>query len=627
MGTFLSSLWIHEPSRFYFFGDSWDVLHQILTNWTAIFRPHNEHLMPLFKAFLALEYKLFGAYHLAYMVVGFALHAANATLVFVLGRRLSLRPGPAVAAALLFAFSSVHWEVTGWSFEQCFMLGTLFMLLGLYLFWERPHQTRKQVWIMILSLAALWSAPISVAFPAILTVCYLSWLASCAERVKKSQVVWTFLAMWAPAIVYLTSLLAATTLTDVLDRHNTSLTAYNLPQMVDFTLFGAAYGLILPTLTFLGAPSLASASVILVLLGLLITLCYRGLVSNHQRRAFWFLLCFLLVPFLAISVARIQFGPGQALSPRYQYLPAVALSLLIALCWQALTKLIGEKGVRFWLTAVGVALLAYFGVFHGHAVRRNNPGADRGLQTQYFLQIAKRATYPTATSQADASRTIGPELAVPAYVSAPGYFPLWKVFQVLEGNTQTIVPIGDYLRDKDASFAASLIRNGGFENSLADSPWKTYGGARSEQNRFASRTGNFGVETVLPRSGAFSQDVITSCPVTISGRILTFSVQARTNRPGALAARIIFKNYENTILETYHSLTHPGDDQWHQVLVSGLSPEETCIVGVDVTNESSSELTAMLDDALLVAHPGTVDDKGKVRFQTIEQILTPQNDN
>ena len=72
----------------------------------------------------------------------------------------------------------------------------------------------------------------------------------------------------------------------------------------------------------------------------------------------------------------------------------------------------------------------------------------------------------------------------------------------------------------------------------------------------------------------------------------------------------------------------PGDDQWHQVLVSGLSLEETCIVGTDVaTNEYSAELTAMLDDALLVVHPGTVDDKVNARFQTIEQILTPQNDN
>lgn len=53
----------------------------------------------------------------------------------------------------------------------------------------------------------------------------------------------------------------------------------------------------------------------------------------------------------------------------------------------------------------------------------------------------------------------------------------------------------------------------------------------------------------------------------------------------------------------------------HQVLVRGLSPEEACIVGVDAVNESSSELTAMLDD------------KGVVWFQTIEQFLTPQNDN
>ncbi len=625
MGTFLASLWIHEPSRYYFFGDSWDLLHATLTSWKHLFTPHSEHLMPLFKVFYFLQYQLFGGNHVPYMVVVYALHAANSTLVYLLGRRLSLRQWPSAMAATIFAFSSVPYEVTGWSFEQCFLMSTLFILIAVYMFFQAPHRGKTLVWVAISSLAAFWSGPIAFALPALLSAYYLLWLTNENKRVEKTQVVTTMSAVWAPIVIYLASLRAVTTFASVLATHNTRLELHKVTSMIDFTLFGTTYGLVLPSLTFVNAQSFTSAPIIIILLVLFLVACYMRLSSRGERLGFWFLVCFLLIPHLAISLGRSQLGAGEALAPRYHYLPMIAFALLVTLCSQALGNALQQKQIRRLYNAGGIALLAYYLAFHGYVIRKINPGANRGIRTQQFLRIGRQATYPSSMQAGEA--ILGPELPVPEYVLAPGYFPLWKVFQVLEGNTGTVVPVGPYLQDKGASFPANLISNGGFEEPAGESPWKTYGGARFIQNRLASRTGNFGAEAVLPSSGALSQDVITSCPVSISGRILTFSVQARTNRPSALTARIIFKNYEETILETYHSLPHPGDDQWHQVLVSGLSPEETCIVGVDVTNESSSELTAMLDDALLVAHPGTVDDKGKVRFQTIEQILTPQNNN
>lgn len=618
--TFVGCLYVHRPSRYYFFGDSWGALYGLLVDWKNVLQPHNEHLMPVFKGLYLLEYKLFGANHFLYMMVGFALHAANATLVYLLGRRLSLRPWPSVAAAIIFAFSWVHWEVTGWSFEQCFMLSTLFMLIVVILFCENPHRNRTLLWVGILSLAAYWSAAVSLALLPILFAFYVLWLASRSEPVERAQVLKTFLAMGLPFVVYLASLRATMSFSTVLAMNKTHLSLFNLPTVIDLTLFSAAYGLVLPTLTFINPQSLASAPLILLLVLLFLVLSYRRLEPELQHRAFRFLLCFLLLPLVVVSLGRIQWGPAHMLSSHYQYLPLVGFALLVALCGQALRDTLQQQRTQIWFNVAAVVLLAYYVDYHVHLIRRVNPAAYRGMQTQYFLQTARRATYPSSVPAGGA--VLGPELSVPDFVHAPGSFPLWQVFQILDGNRRSVVPVGDYLRSQDATLAGNLIRNGGFEEPSQVSSWKGDGGARLERTDSAAHAGRYSAAIISPGNGsALSQDVIQSCPAPLSGKILTFSVQAKTQRAEALQASLIFKDRGNNVVGESRSRWHPGGDEWSPLVVSGLAPENTCIVAVSVVNPTSAEITGLVDDAILLAHPAALDREGKLLSPTLEAIV------
>ncbi|MBI5244952.1 MAG: hypothetical protein HY922_14895 [Elusimicrobia bacterium] len=67
----------------------------------------------------------------AYRALGIGLHAANAYLVYELGRRLSLQRGAALAAALLFALFPAHTEAVNISIFKGHLLAFFFSLLTL----------------------------------------------------------------------------------------------------------------------------------------------------------------------------------------------------------------------------------------------------------------------------------------------------------------------------------------------------------------------------------------------------------------------------------------------------------------------------------------------------------------
>jgi len=68
-------------------------------------------------------------------------------------------------------------------------------------------------------------------------------------------------------------------------------------------------------------------------------------------------------------------------------------------------------------------------------------------------------------------------------------------------------------------------------------------------------------------------------------------------------------------LAAFSSEPHSGDAQWHQLITGGLSPPETCTIGVDLSDDGTSGVTGMVDDALLLLHPGILSADGIPSFQ------------
>jgi hypothetical protein len=68
-------------------------------------------------------------------------------------------------------------------------------------------------------------------------------------------------------------------------------------------------------------------------------------------------------------------------------------------------------------------------------------------------------------------------------------------------------------------------------------------------------------------------------------------------------------------LAAFSSEPHSGDAQWRQLITGGLSPTETCTIGVDLSDDGTSGVTGMVDDALLLLHPGILSADGIPSFQ------------
>jgi hypothetical protein len=193
------------------------------------------------------------------------------------------------------------------------------------------------------------------------------------------------------------------------------------------------------------------------------------------------------------------------------------------------------------------------------------------------------------------------------------------IFQVLDRSTKRVVPVERYLNDETKLEQFNLINNGGFEQPLRPGEWRTFGGAGFSRDGDADvrHHGEYGVKINLSAPGAaFSRDVVNDCSTNAAGKAFTFTIEAKTRIPNALAARMLFKAGDGTILAAYSSEPHSGDAQWHQLITGGLSPPETCAISVDVVDDGTSGVTAMLDDALLLLHPGTLSADGLPVFQS-----------
>jgi hypothetical protein len=595
-------VWTYQPSRYYFFNDAWDMLYGLLADPRSILRPHNEYFLPLFKGLFFIEYATLGRSHLWYMLIALAVHSTNAVLVYLLARSFALRWWAALGAAGMFAFSAVPWEITATSFGQCVTLPTFCMLAAVLTFRTRPIRGATLAAVAALSLAAFWvGGPPPVWLPLLLTLIYLQSGGLGALRPPSVRPALVFAAIWAPLAIYLASLRAVMTFDAVLSSHQTRISLASVPGMAEYTWVGAIFGLLSPSVTGRQGYSDSTNLVNAALVGLFLAFAYWRLPSRTARRDFCFLAAFILLPYPVISLGRLQLGLSLAASSRYQYVPLAGFVLLVMLCWQATQASWRAPRARQGFAAVGLLLLAYHLVSHAAIIREGTPAATWGVAAQQFVHDAEAATYPATNSAG--TRILGPELPVPDSLHRSSAFPLWRVLQILAGTTETIMPAGDYLRDKDASVAGNLARNGGFEDAPG-TEWTVDPDGVLERSSVARRMGGFGAVARLARAGsAVRQQVVRMCPETLPGKIVSFSIQVRSADAGAVSSHVVFKDVSGGVLERPSSPDHPVVRDWSPVLVTAWSPPGTCAVEVEVASTVSHPVSLELDDAIVILHP------------------------
>jgi tetratricopeptide (TPR) repeat protein len=148
-------------------------LDQLRWMWTTT---HLGHYVPLSWMTLGLDYLLYGMNPAGYHATNLLLHAANAVLVYFVGRRLlggDSVVGAAVAA-LAFAIHPLRVESVAWVTERRDMLSLMFSLTSVLLYLRAlgttPRFRRLYIWSLVAYACALLSKATAVTVPASLLV-------------------------------------------------------------------------------------------------------------------------------------------------------------------------------------------------------------------------------------------------------------------------------------------------------------------------------------------------------------------------------------------------------------------------------------------------------------------------
>ena len=278
---------------------------------------------PLANILLAVQYGAFAQSAVGFHLVGILLHAVNAVLVLVIGRTLigDEHPWPAVLGAMLFALHPANTEAVAWVSAQAELVYTMLVLSSFlsYLRFERNGRGQSAVLSAGLFMLALMASVKAIAFPLVIALYALA----VAGRAEGGP------GRWA-RVAYLASLAALGVLGLAVLRSLQSVAEALLVLRSPLADVLAGLGLYLGKLfvpiglgLFPAVPESPLYHLIIVALLAAIAFLYHGKFRVEAFLAAWALIA-LLPSFLTVSLY------GNLLAEQHLYLPAAALSLLVA---------------------------------------------------------------------------------------------------------------------------------------------------------------------------------------------------------------------------------------------------------------------------------------------------------
>ena len=587
------SCWIaYQPSQLYFFGDTWDILADLVEGgMPAIWHLHNEHFVPIPKFLLYLQYLLFGMNNYPYQIVNILIHAANTVLLYLFSSHFASNTVARVFGVLFFSLSGVYWEVTMWETTQQISLAVLFLLLSLILFdtYVQEREGRWLVWCVVSACAASLSMGFGLlAVP----------LLACAAVVFGGQRTESIKLLGQTGLLVLSVLLVYTLLRTVLshaggvDRQTILQNFTAVPALIVWVAVGVWRGMIVPNFSPAGPLTLA--------------LVFCCIVVARARRIPWSRMRLLMLPgvwilgaYLLAGFGRLQGGVGYAASSRYQYLPMAALALVVV--WLADIACEGIQS-RFSAlrAALSAAVLLSLVVHAGHGyqlIRATSPRINWGREAHHFVEtiIFRKHTREVPPGMV----VVEPDLYLPLALY-PFKFPLRRalsLYAAAGGGPDAVcaIPLNRFLEHPGLR-ALSLLQRLDPERHLEE--WKRFGNVE-----VAPGDGSSTIRLMLPLgTSALSLDVGSCCSWQ---SLYTFAVSARLLKGEAhVSPRIVFKNKEGGMLQTAPADPVAGP-MYQPYIVSALPPPGTSSIGIDFASVHTllAPVTIEVKDLLLLQHP------------------------
>ncbi len=299
----------------------------ILTSFTTLTQGHWH---PLTWISHQLDVSLFGMNAGAHHLMNVALHAANASILFLLCRKLSFTALPSVLVALLFALHPLHVESVAWASERKDVLCTLFFLLTLlsYLSYARNKTLATYLTMTLCFMAACMSKSMAVTVPLLMLL--LDWWP--LGRTKNERI-FPLLAEKLPlfALSAAVSWLAivAQKVSGAMDMRAHPGVAPNIANAIRSTVI-YLLKIIWPTDLAPLYPFPLHIPPWQVILSSLLVIVFTGTALQMRRRrpwlAFgWFWYLITITPVIGIVHVGVQ-----AWADRYSYIPLIGIFVLVA---------------------------------------------------------------------------------------------------------------------------------------------------------------------------------------------------------------------------------------------------------------------------------------------------------
>lgn len=568
--TVLSCFAAYQPARLYFYGDTWDLLLLFQQQgWQQVWPLHNDHFIPLSKAFLFFEYLLFGMHNLPYQVINILIHAVNAVLLYFCAAEFSSRVAPRAFGALFFGMSTVPWEVTMWETGQQISLALLFILCSLLLHarYLRRREGRLLAYLLLSALAACCAMGFGLMVVPLLMI---QGAVLGRPRWKQALAGATLLGLAALACY------ALLLRTHYVPPHDTGhmRSLGQAAQLVRWIVTGLRDGLLVPSISTRSGPLVLG---ILFLAGGL--LFWRAFLAVDRVLLLIVPVVMILGPYALTGVGRLELGVALAASSRYQYLPVAGLALILA--WLAGGAF--EIAQQRFPAALSLLALVTLLTLPAHAissykyVRQHSPRFLWGQQAHRFVDLAiyQRGRPPVPAGMLCA----GPELYLPASMY-PWLFELSRVLPMYAAS--------GVIRDECGVGLRSVLELPEIRRANL-----LEGGAA-------------GLDSVtrieMPQAtSAYSFEL--SCPDT--SRPYTFAASARlVSGEPRVCLRVVSKDRTGNVLDSL--LSRPiSSHEFENVLVSAYPAEGASVVeiGFAAAPGSASPVIIEAKDAILLQHP------------------------
>jgi len=307
----------------FFYWDEWDWLRPIANGNFEIFKPHNEHFLPIIKVFYEVQLSVFHNDPMYMHYVMLFIHAVTAFLVGYFLWLLLKRNFLAILGGLIFALHPFQWENVLWTFQSQIIFNVMFVLLALIFTKLFLDTLKKRYYFLALffTFIQLYTFGSGLIMPIVIIMFFLLFR---GKRVSWKLVIPYIIIFIVNTIIY--KIWGSANVVAFADIKNISA----IQKLIEYYSY-AIFNNLGRTLSLKESPVFTLSLIFYTLIAIFSTFFIgKGILEKKEQwKLFAFGYVWYLISFILISLSRFTNGIEQSYSARYAYYYIIPILIIV----------------------------------------------------------------------------------------------------------------------------------------------------------------------------------------------------------------------------------------------------------------------------------------------------------